>query len=117
MCCSLILPKVGPGHGTDEDNEVKGPMLVLADPGCPIALVSLALQLQPLSHPQLSDVLGRTDLYLKWLAINPRAACRGEILAGTTWEESKGSLRKPPSLPVHGLEIQMEREDLTVWLM
>lgn len=63
--CSLTPLKCGPGKGIDEDNEVKGPTPVLMDPGCPRAPVSVTLQLQPLSHPELADVLGRPDLYLK----------------------------------------------------
>lgn len=60
-----MIAECGPGHGIDEDDEVKGPTLVLAEPECTAVPASLTLQLQPLSHPQLGDVLGRPDLYRK----------------------------------------------------
>lgn len=63
--CFLIPLKGDPGCGTDEDNEVKGSTLVLVDPESSTVLVSATLQLQPLPHPQLGDVLGSPGLYCR----------------------------------------------------
>lgn len=61
--CFLIPLKGNLGCGADEDNEVKGPTLVLVDPESSSVLVSVTLQLQLLPHLQLGDVLGRPGLY------------------------------------------------------
>lgn len=63
-CGCSVIPKCGPGSGTDEDNEVKGLLLVLVEPECTTVPVSLALQLQPLSQLELRGVPGRLGLYV-----------------------------------------------------
>lgn len=89
--CPLIPLKGGPAQGGNEDDEVKGPILVLADPGyAAVLLVGMALQLQPLSLPGVCDAaVTKSGRHLVPLAPDARAAYGREILVGTTWEEPR----------------------------
>jgi len=110
-CGRLLAPlEGGPGQGGDKDDEVKGPILVLADPECAAVILSgQTFQLQPLSHLGVCDAaVTKPDRHTVALAVDPRTACGREILVGTAWEEPC-----PPgqaSLPVHGVRGQMQRE-------
>lgn len=87
--CPLVPRKGGPRQGGNEDDEVKGPILVQADPEYTTVVVGgQTLQLQPLSQPGVCDAaVTKPGRHLVLLALDPKAACRREILLGTTWEE------------------------------
>lgn len=82
--CPRIPRKGGPGKGRDEDDEAKGPSLVLVDPVYATVLVAaLTPQIQSLSHLGLC---GAANLHLIPLAMDPRAAC-GRGIVRITQEE------------------------------
>lgn len=76
-CGFLLVPiKSAPGQGRDEDDEVKVPALVLADPECATVLLDgETFQLQPLSHLGVCDAsVTKPGRHLVPLAPDPRAA-------------------------------------------
>lgn len=89
-CGCLLVPCEGrPGHGRDEDDEMKGSTPVLEDPGCAtVLLVSQTLQLQLLSQLGVCGTsVTKPGCHVIPLAPDPSAACGREILVVNPREE------------------------------
>lgn len=109
--CLFISLEGGLGHGTDEDDEAKGSILVLTDPGYTTVLLgALTLQLQPLSHLGVSAA---TKLDLHPRAVGPRAACGREILVRSAREEPRPRRANPAPRARGASEVQ--EEDRAAW--
>lgn len=74
--CPLVPRKGDPGQGGNEDDEVKGPILVQADPEYTAVVVGgQTLQLQPLSQLGVCDAaVTKPDTHLVLPALDPKAA-------------------------------------------